>query len=135
MSKDCIFCKIAAEEIPSHKIYEDDYVLAFLDIHPCSTGHAVVIPKKHFESIEEIDAENLAFLNDGARRAAKKIYSVLKPDGMNIGLNDKPAAGQAVPHIHLHIIPRWKGDGGGSMHSIVRAKTTEPAEETVKKFV
>ncbi|MFA5134154.1 MAG: HIT domain-containing protein, partial [Patescibacteria group bacterium] len=97
MPKDCIFCKIAAGEIPSHKIYEDDYVLAFLDIHPCSTGHTVVIPKKHFESIEEIDAENLAFLNDGARRTAKKVYSVLKPDGMNIGLNDKPAAGQAVP--------------------------------------
>ncbi|MDD4476969.1 MAG: HIT family protein [Patescibacteria group bacterium] len=135
MSKDCIFCKIAAGEIPSHKIYEDDYVLAFLDIHPCSTGHAVVIPKKHFESIEEIDSENLAFLNDGARRTAKKVYSVLKPDGMNIGLNDKPAAGQAVPHIHLHIIPRWKGDGGGSMHSIVRAEATEPAEEIIKKFV
>lgn len=124
---DCIFCKIAGGEIPNYTVYEDDYVLAFLDIHPCAKGHAVVIPKKHYADISEMGAAEWGFLSAGLMAAARKVYQALSPDGMNVGLNDKPAAGQAVPHLHWHIIPRYTGDGGGSMHSIVRSGGADAA--------
>lgn len=117
---DCLFCKIVSGEIPCYKIYEDDVSLAFLDIHPCSKGHAVVIPKKHFVNVVDIDVDSWKDLAVGLKSAAMRVETVVKPDGMNIGLNNNPVAGQAVPHLHWHIIPRYYNDGGGSMHSIVR---------------
>lgn len=116
---DCLFCKIAAGEIPNYTVYEDADVLAFLDIHPCSKGHAVVIPKKHFATVAEIDEAGWQKLNAGLLKSVKKVEEVIKPDGLNIGLNDRPTAGQAIAHLHWHIIPRFINDGGGSMHSIV----------------
>ncbi|MDV0446590.1 Protein hit [Methanosarcinaceae archaeon Ag5] len=122
---DCLFCKIAAGEIPGLKIAEDDNYLAFLDIHPCSKGHTVVIPKKHsaaFVEMSETDAGDLfAFVN----AVSKKIHKNLKADGLSIGTNVYEAAGQTVMHTHIHIIPRYNGDGGGSMHSIVSSCTPE----------
>ncbi|OGH83721.1 MAG: hypothetical protein A2261_03545 [Candidatus Magasanikbacteria bacterium RIFOXYA2_FULL_44_8] len=117
---DCLFCKIVEGVIPCHKVYDDDYSLAFLDIHPCSKGHTVVIPKKHFVNIVDIDMETWGHLSTGLKQAAARVEIVVKPDGMNIGLNNNPVAGQAVAHLHWHIIPRYYNDGGGSMHSIVR---------------
>lgn len=123
---DCLFCKIIAGGIPNYTVYEDSAVLAFLDIHPCSKGHTVVIPKQHFATLESMDETSYQALMRGVRVAAEKVAAVLKPDAMNIGINNGPVSGQAVPHAHWHIIPRYEGDGGGSMHSIVRSK--EPAD-------
>jgi len=123
----CIFCKIINKEIPNYTVYEDENVLAFLDIFPCSLGHTVVIPKKHFENIFEMSAEDFAVFAPSIRAVAGRIQAKLKPDGMNIGVNNGAAAGQAVPHMHWHIIPRHNDDGGGSMHSIVK----KPSEKTV----
>lgn len=131
---DCLFCKIVAGEISNYTVYADESVLAFLDIHPCAKGHTVVIPKKHFGSIAEMDVLKWAKTMDGLRKAIFKIYEVLAPQGANIGLNDGSAAGQAVGHTHWHIIPRWEGDGGGSMHSIIRSKKTGDLKEVAALF-
>jgi histidine triad (HIT) family protein len=120
MITDCIFCKIVAKEIPNYTIYENDRVLAFLDIHPHAKGHTVVIPKRHAETVFELDDAEVEALSLGMKRAMERIKNVLKPDGFNTGWNDGTAAGQVVPHVHIHIFPRWRTDGGGSMHSIIR---------------
>ena len=122
---DCLFCKILAGEIPNYTVYEDDNVLAFLDINPCAKGHTVVIPKKHFATVAVIDEVDWQKLNAGLFQAVKKVEEVIKPDGLNIGLNHRTTAGQAIAHLHWHIIPRFKNDGGGSMHSIVKGEAGE----------
>lgn len=131
---DCLFCKIVAGQIPNYTVWEDDSVLAFLDIHPCSKGHTVVIPKKHFGTIEEMNDIDWQKTMAGLRGAMIKVGEVLQPHGMNVGINNGKAAGQAVGHVHWHIIPRYEGDGGGSMHSIVRSKDTGDVADVAKLF-
>ena len=109
--KDCIFCKIAEGWVNSNKVYEDKDVLAFLDIQPASKkgGHTLIIPKKHYETIEEIPDELL----NKVMKVVKKISIVLMQmfEGVNVVQNNKRVAGQFVPHIHFHVIPRYKDDG------------------------
>lgn len=131
---DCIFCKIINHEIPNYTVYENENVLAFLDVHPCSKGHTVVIPKKHAADISELSDTEWQVLIQGVREVAKKVDEVIKPAGMNIGINNKPAAGQAVPHLHWHIIPRYENDGGGSMHSIVQSAEKIEVSDIAKLF-
>jgi len=118
--QDCLFCKIVAGEISNYTVYEDENVLAFLDIHPCAKGHTVVAPKKHFADLSEMSATDWQNMSAGLAAVFARIKQVLNPDGINLGINNGKAAGQAVPHLHWHLIPRWQGDGGGSMHSIIR---------------
>jgi len=107
----CIFCQIISGELPSYKIYEDEKTLAFLDIKPVNPGHTLVVPKKHYENLETIPAEELGSL----MVAVKKVGALLKDKfgviGYNINENNDPLAGQLVPHLHFHIIPRREGDG------------------------
>jgi len=110
-AKDCIFCKIAAGEITSVKIFEDDDVLAFLDIGPISDGHTLIIPKQHCETVDKCDplilekvASKLVVIAGAAKRA-------VGCDGYNVLCNNGRAAGQLVDHLHFHIIPRNDGDG------------------------
>lgn len=117
---DCIFCKIIKGEAPNHTVYEDDNALAFLDIFPHAKGHTVVIPKRHIETYFDLSEDELTKLSIGVKKAMEKIQLVLKPDGFNVGWNQKPAAGQVVPHLHIHVFPRYEGDGGGSVHSITK---------------
>jgi len=131
---DCIFCKIIKGEIPNHTVYEDDHVLAFLDISPHSKGHTVVIPKKHIENLKDVGKEDWSNILEGVRQTVNKIEEVLSPDGINIGINDREVAGQVVPHIHFHIFPRFEGDGGGSVHSIINNKGDVGVEEVAKLF-
>ncbi|MBI2038280.1 MAG: HIT family protein [Candidatus Magasanikbacteria bacterium] len=133
--QDCLFCKIVAGEIPSYKVWDDEYAFAFLDIHPCSKGHAVIVPKKHFADLWEMSIEDAALMGASLRAAAGRVQAKLNPDGMNIGLNNGKAAGQAVAHAHWHIIPRWNGDGGGSMHSIIRSGGDVEVKEVAKLFI
>ena len=107
--ENCIFCKIIKEEIPAEKIYEDDSTLAFLDISPVNKGHALVIPKEHHETITEIPEELLKNTISTVQKIAKAVENI--SDGINIMQNNKEIAGQVVPHVHFHIIPRLKDDG------------------------
>jgi histidine triad (HIT) family protein len=107
--KECIFCKIAAGEIPSKKVYEDDYAFAFLDAEPLNVGHTLVISKKHFETIDEMSSKDLANMSKAITKVSKAIMEI--SDGMNILQNNKKIAGQVVPHVHFHLVPRYDGDG------------------------
>src|SRR3990167_4581592 len=108
---DCIFCKIIRGELPSYKVYEDENTLAFLDIRPVNAGHTLVVPKKHSHNIFDIAPEDWATLAEAARVISIAIEQALKADGVNIAMNNREHAGQVVDHPHLHIIPRFKGDG------------------------
>ncbi|MDD3048673.1 MAG: HIT domain-containing protein [Bacilli bacterium] len=110
---DCLFCKISNNEIPSYKIYEDELTKVFLDIKPNADGHMLIIPKKHYVDILDVDLELLKHINN----VSKKMYQLLKDklnvDGLTIAQNNGSA--EDVKHYHLHLIPRYKND---SVHSI-----------------
>ena len=108
---DCIFCKIVAKEIPATVIYEDNDVLAFMDIGPIIKGHTLVISKKHYDSITETPDDILSRLHVVAKQISKAQMNGLGADGVNIMQNNGTAAGQEVPHIHVHVIPRFSDDG------------------------
>jgi len=107
----CIFCKIIAGEIPSRKIFENDSVFAILDINPVSRGHLLVIAKKHTETLSEMEEEGIAPLFSAVRRLGRAVQKVTGADGFNVIVNNGPAAGQVIPHTHVHVIPRFVGDG------------------------
>lgn len=108
---DCIFCKIIQGEIPATKVYEDEKVLAFMDINPLNDGHTLVVPKRHAETIFEIDPQDLIATMKVAQRLAIAIKKALNSDGMIVVQLNNKAAGQMVPHLHIHLIPRWENDG------------------------
>jgi len=108
--QNCIFCKIAAGEIPSSKVYEDDSVIAFLDIGPLSEGHTLVIPKDHYERLDQCPADVLASMSACAGKVASAVVSALECDGYNVLCNNGESAGQEVNHVHFHVIPRKSGD-------------------------
>ena len=114
MKNDCIFCAIVAGEIPSFKVYEDEQVLAYLDINPFSKGHTLVIPKKHSTGLLDTDDETLAAIVARVKKVAARIQEKLGCDGFNIVQNNGEAAGQTVRHVHFHIVPRWNGDDATS---------------------
>jgi len=106
--KDCIFCKIVKGEIPCHKVYEDDYVLSFLDITPRTEGHTLVIPKKHYENIYELPDEEIGNYFKGLKKTAMILKKKLNARGMNILNNNGEVAGQFVFHLHFHLLPKYE---------------------------
>ena len=109
--KNCIFCKIIAGEIPSLKIYEDELVLAFMDIAPINYGHVLVIPKEHHTSVATIPENTAGRMFLVGSRIGVAMRRGLDADGFNLHLSDGTVAGQVVMHAHLHIVPRWTDDG------------------------
>ncbi|MFH0840435.1 MAG: HIT domain-containing protein [bacterium] len=108
---DCIFCKILKDEIPSYKVYEDNYTVAFLDIAPVNPGHILVIPKDHIEKFEDLDEVLLDAIMNTVQKVAKTLKTAVGVDGYNLIVNNGPDAGQIIDHFHIHIIPRKKDDG------------------------
>ena len=108
---DDIFEKIVAGQIPAERIYEDDTVLAFLDIHPINPGHTLVIPKKRYRNLLETPDEELQYLISAIKKVALAVKEATHADGINIRFNNEQAAGQDVFHTHAHIIPRFENDG------------------------
>ena len=108
---DCIFCKIVNKEIPATILHEDEDVLVFMDIGPIIKGHALVIPKNHYDPITETPDEIVAKLHITAQKIAAAQMNALGADGVNIMQNNGKASGQAVPHVHVHVIPRFDDDG------------------------
>lgn len=110
--KDCVFCKIIRGELPASKVYEDEKTLAFLDIHPVSTGHTLVIPKNdEVRNIFDVSKEDWLAMTTVVHTLAAAIERAMGADGVNIMMNNREHAGQVVDHPHIHIIPRFKGDG------------------------
>jgi histidine triad (HIT) family protein len=106
----CIFCKIVAGQIPCFKLLEDANTIAFMDINPVNPGHALAVAKGHWPTVDVIPPEVLAEVAQTAQKVAKAAFKVLTPHGVNLLQANGPGAGQSVPHLHIHIMPRVKGD-------------------------
>ena len=109
--EDCVFCRIVKGELPSSKVYENDKVLSFLDISPVNKGHALVIAKKHYKTIMDVPDDLLKEVIVAAKRVSKAVMDATGAGGISIALSNHEVAGQAVPHAHFHVIPRFQGDG------------------------
>jgi len=109
--KPCVFCQIAAKKIPAKIVYEDDFSIAFLDINPANAGHTLLIPKQHFETVADIPSEQFKEVMDALKRIAVGIPKATQSEGLNILQNNGKAAGEIIPHVHFHLIPRYKDDG------------------------
>jgi len=107
----CIFCKIVKGEIPAAKVYENHKYLAFLDIGPVNPGHTLVIPKEHYEDLISTPDEILDGMLNDAKKIAKAILKAVNSDGFNLVINNGKVSGQLVPHLHIHIMPRFPNDG------------------------
>lgn len=106
MSNDCIFCILREERV----ICECDYTKTFIDTYPASLGHTLIVPKRHFTTYFEATKEELLAIGKAVQNAKKILDEEFSPDGYNIGVNNGQAAGQSVMHLHVHLIPRYKGD-------------------------
>ncbi len=111
MAEQCIFCKIVRGEIPNTTLYEDESVLSFLDIAPAAKGHAIVIPKKHYQTLLDLPHEELKGVMEAVQKiAAATMVALPGVQGFNVVQSNNEAAGQVIPHVHFHIIPRQKED-------------------------
>jgi histidine triad (HIT) family protein len=131
---DCLFCRIVAKEIPAEVVYEDNDVLALLDIEPKAPGHTMVIPKEHSVDLENLTDAAIGPLFMAVKKVAGMVLKGVKSDGLTIGINQGEAGGQAVDHLHIHIIPRFHDDNGGSIHSIVHNKPKESQKDIALKI-
>ncbi|MDP7179695.1 MAG: HIT family protein [Candidatus Woesearchaeota archaeon] len=131
----CLFCKIVEGEIPCAKLYEDEKILSFLDIAPANKGHALVMPKEHYETL--LDVPDDIELMKVVKKVVRAMSSALGNEGFNILVNNKKVAGQLVPHLHVHIIPRFAGDGIklNWMPKRYRDKEIEEFKEKIKSFL
>jgi histidine triad (HIT) family protein len=105
----CIFCAIVAGQAPAHRVLEDDVCIAFLDVRPLFPGHTLVIPRVHRETLRDVPREELEPLMASAQRVSRALDAALGAQGTFVALNDRVS--QSVPHIHVHVVPRRKGDG------------------------
>lgn len=131
---DCLFCKIGNKEIKGEIIYEDEHAFAILDIMPRSTGHTMVIPKVHAETMSDLPDAEMGPVFNAVKKVISRIKEVLKPDGFTIGINHGDVSGQTVKHLHIHILPRWNGDQGTSIHSVVNDPPKEDLESLGAKL-
>ncbi len=132
--RDCIFCRIVDGEIDAEVVYKNDRATAFLDANPLVDGHTVVVPDEHVERLSDMDGQTAVGVFSVVQGVTDAILSQLGADGVNVGLNDGEAAGQAIPHTHVHIIPRYTDDEGGSLHSIIDTKTHEELGQVAQKL-
>ncbi|MGI8420100.1 MAG: HIT family protein [Candidatus Levyibacteriota bacterium] len=130
--KDCLFCKLVVGDIPALKVYEDGATVSFLELNPSAPGHVMVILKKHGNNILEYTPTELGILMGSVQRMTAKLEKALKPDSITIGINHKERRG--VPHLHVHLIPRWENDKGKVIQGIVSNRPTESREDLAGKI-
>jgi histidine triad (HIT) family protein len=134
MNPDCLFCKIITKTIPAKIVYEDEHVIAFLDITPRAPGHTMVIPKYHAPTLIALPDGEVALLFGTVKKTAAMLMSALHPDGITIGINQGRASGQEVDHLHVHLMPRFHGDGGSAVQSVVHNVPQESLDEMCEKI-
>jgi histidine triad (HIT) family protein len=122
MKTDCIFCRIARRELETDLVFEDENTLAFLDANPLAKGHTIVIPKSHVSRVEDLEEDLAEAVFRTVHRLTGPIQEAVSAPASTIAINNGPASGQEIPHLHVHVIPRFRGDGGGPIHSIMKQK-------------
>lgn len=122
---DCIFCAIARNDQQAHTVDEDEHSVAFLDLHPLKDGHTLVIPKAHYERLEDVPSDQAGPLFAAVQRATQAVQSAMDAPAATVGIHNGSEAGQAVPHLHVHVIPRHPGDGGGTLHNVVHGEAEQ----------
>ncbi|WP_232703193.1 HIT family protein [Halobacterium wangiae] len=122
MTEDCIFCRIVDGEIPARVVYEDDDVLAFLDANPLAPGHTLVIPKDHYETLGDMPTDQAERVFAALHDLTPVVEESVDADGSNVAFNNGAAAGQEVPHVHGHVIPRFEDDGGNPIHAVAGSR-------------
>lgn len=132
---DCIFCKIAAGEIPSTTLYEDDQTRIILDINPAAAGHALILPKKHFRSLLEADEETLGHVFALAAKLGNRMEEALGCDGVNVIANCREGAGQTIDHFHVHVIPRYKNQPEKDALIISQSEIEKPDFEELQSLL
>lgn len=130
--KDCIFCKIIKKEVPGYFVLEEKEYVAFLDIFGSAPGHTMVVPRKHGLSILDYSEKELGTFMAGAQKVAKKLKKALNCDSITIGINHFEKRG--VPHLHIHLIPRFEQDEGGVIQSVVKQPMPEKLEDIAKRI-
>ncbi len=133
MPEPTIFERIVDREIPAKIVHETDSVLAFLDANPLAPGHTLVVPKEPYGRLRETPPELSTEIFEAVRTLVPAIEDAIDADATTVGINDGPVAGQEVPHLHVHIVPRFEGDGGGPIHAVmagadIDAEKADPAE-------
>jgi len=118
MSEDCIFCRIVDGEIPSRTVYEDEHTLAFLDANPLAPGHTLVIPKAHHEQMNDLPPELAGAVGETLSRLVDPVERAAGAESSTVAFNNGEIAGQEVPHVHGHVIPRFEDDGARPVHSL-----------------
>ena len=131
---DCIFCKIAAGEIPSRKIYEDNDLIAIMDLSPTSKGHSLIIPKEHYTNIYDIDEEIAGKVMKTAKKLATKLTVALNCDGLNLLQNHGETAGQTMFHFHMHLIPRYK-DADNNMLKFTSVSFSDEEMDAIREQI
>jgi len=131
----CLFCQIIEGKMPSYVVYEDEHTLAFLDIAPVADGHVLLIPKHHEQFVERLPEEVYNALFDSLKKLIKPVQTAFDAPASNIGINNGPNAGQIIPHVHIHIIPRPR-EGRGVFSGVNRFKprSKEYFEEIAEKI-
>ena len=130
----CLFCSMVNKEVPVWVIYEDEKTLAFLDIHPRAPGHTIIIPKSHVASLLDLEDRDVEPLFGAVKAVQTRILEVLHPEGFTIGVNQGHAAGQEIDHLHVHILPRFSGDGGKAIQGLVNNPSKESLKEMAEKL-
>ncbi|HEX2406994.1 MAG TPA: HIT family protein [Nitrososphaeraceae archaeon] len=138
---ECIFCKVALKKIPTNIIIENDKAMAFLDAYPLSKGHTLIIPKAHYSKIQELDENSSQSLFNILWKITNPIENVVGVNSSTIAIHNGKEAGQEVPHVHIHVIPRKRGDGAGPVHSMFKNKPNVSSfdmssiVEEIKKYI
>ncbi len=114
---DCVFCAIVEGDAPSRTVYQGDGVVAFLDANPLAAGHTLVVPTEHCARLEALSRDQVAELFGAVHDLLRPVQDAAGAEGATVAVNDGPAAGQEVPHVHCHVVPRTAGDGGGPIHA------------------
>ena len=131
----CIFCKIVRKQAPASVIYEDESVMAFLDIRPLNLGHTLVIPKEHYETIYEIPDELIGRIHKIVKRTALAMKRATEADGITVIQQNERAAGQEIFHLHVHVVPRYRGQKlprFGEIQAADREKLNQAAEKIIQ---
>lgn len=126
---DCIFCRIVRGEVPARKVYEDEHAVAFLDAFPLAKGHTLVVPRQHVARVEELGDQQAKAVFAAVHKLTGRVTKAAGAQGTTIAVNNGREAGQEVPHVHVHVVPRFAHDKAGPIHGMGWDRPKVPAEE------